>query len=460
VNLSAITKGVAGMFAAESAQKAVSLNCQIDACIPPVFLTDELRFRQILCNILKNAVTYTHSGSVSVRLIRLPTPTDLAIEPGQQLLRLEVKDTGIGIAAHELPGIFEPFVQLSDSAHKNGGSGLGLAIVHELVGMMAGRITIESKQGEGTCVRVDLPLAPAMQGSLPELAPERADDFQGSLRGLRVLVAEDNEISRIVAREHLETLGAEVWTVDNGLEAVAACEQDSYHIVLMDCLMPVMDGFQASEIILASSVGSRRPVIVGCTANASDKTTAMCLAAGMTTVISKPFTRIQLDHGLGSLLPDWVAEKPTPGRSEEASFVLSQVVFDPGILRSFDAHLGGDGSIPARLISIFRTESPRQVAATRAAIREVDTDGMRRAAHALKGCALSLGLNALAELCGHLSDSDAENDLDAEVCADLFQLGELLVVEHTKAMDALSLFLQEESLRYVIPVSGRNLQFD
>lgn len=446
VNLTAVTKGVAGMFAAESAKKAVSLHCQIDAGIPPVFLTDELRFRQILCNILKNAVTYTHSGSVSVRLLRLPEPTDLAMEPGQHLIRMEVEDTGIGIAAHELPGIFEPFVQLSDSAHKNGGSGLGLAIVHELVDMMAGRITIDSKQGEGTCVRVDLPLTPAQHGAFPELAPDGADDFHGSLRGLRILVAEDNEISRIVAREHLETLGGEVRTVVNGLEAVAACEQGFYHIVLMDCLMPVMDGFQASEIILAASAVSRRPVIVGCTANASDKTTAMCFAAGMSAVISKPYTRTQLAHGLGSLLPEWSAENPTPGSPAEAPLVLRQVVFNPGILRSFDAHLGGDGSIPAQLISIFRAESPRQLAATRAAIRTGDADGTRRAAHALKGCALSLGLNALAELCGHLSDSEGDEALDGGPRADPLLLGERLVVEHAKAMEALSLFQPDADL--------------
>jgi PAS domain S-box-containing protein len=446
VDLTAVTKGVAGMFAAESAKKAVSLHCQIDAGIPPVFLTDELRFRQILGNILKNAVTYTHSGSVSVRLLRLPEPTDLAREPGQQLIRLEVADTGIGIAAHELPGIFEPFVQLSDSAHKNGGSGLGLAIVHELVGLLAGRITIDSRQGEGTCVRVDLPLTPARHGAFPELAPAAARDFRGSFQGLRILVAEDNEISRIVAREHLETLGGEVRTVVNGLEAVAACEQGFYHIVLMDCLMPVMDGFQAAESILAASALSRRPVIVGCTANTSDKTTAMCFAAGMSAVISKPYTRIQLAHGLGPLLPDWSAEHPAAGGAgSEAPLVLSQVVFDPGVLRSFDAPMGRDDLISPRLIAIFRAESPRQVAATLAAIRLGDADGTRRAGHALKGCALSLGLNALAELCGHLSDSEADEGCDGEPRAGLLQLGERLGLEHAKAMEALALFHAEKS---------------
>lgn len=436
VNLKSVTEGVAGMFAAESAKKSISLLCEIDAYVPPIFLTDELRFRQILGNILKNAMNYTNSGSVSVRLSRRSKPKGREMEPGQCMIRLEVADTGIGIAAHKLPGIFQPFVQLSDSAHKNGGSGLGLAIVHELVGLMKGQITIDSQEGEGTIVRVDLPLMPARQGAFPELVPDEAHDVRDAFKGLRVLVAEDNEINRIVAREHLEKLGCEVRTVVNGQEAVAACGEAFYQIVLMDCLMPVMDGFQASMEILANPAGGKLPIIVGCTANASDKTTAMCLAAGMISVISKPYTRTQLAHELDSSLPAWRTGMLTPCAVAGAPLVLAQPVFDPEILRSLDEQMGGDGLISPRLIAIFREESPRQVAATREAIGKGDVDGMMRAAHALKGCASALGLNALAELCGHLQDSEASDGPSG----DPLQLVDQLLAEHTKAMDALEFF--------------------
>jgi two-component system, sensor histidine kinase len=228
-----------------------------------------------------------------------------------------------------------------------------------------------------------------------------------------------------------------VRTVANGMEAVAACEEDFYQIVMMDCLMPVMDGFQASERILANPLVSKMPIIVGCTANASDKTTAMCLAAGMRSVVSKPYTRTQLAHELDSLLPDW-SEELTAGESTARPRVLSQVVLDPEVLHSLDAHAGEGPLISSQLITIFREESMRQVAATRAAMAEGNTDGMRQAAHALKGCASALGLNSLTEFCGHLSDS--ETVLSAERAADAQRLAEQLVLEHSKALDALELF--------------------
>jgi PAS domain S-box-containing protein len=436
VNLKEITEGVVGMFSAESVKKSVSLFCQIEGRVSAIYLTDELRFRQILGNLLKNAMTYTVAGSVSVRLARPAKTVDWKLEPGQHLIRLEVVDTGIGIAAHKLPNIFKPFVQLSESAHKNGGSGLGLAIVHELVELMKGRIHIESREGEGTTVRVDLPLTPARQGAFPELASGAALQVHGAFKGLRVLVAEDNEINRIVACEHLAKLGCEVRTAVNGVEAVAACERGFYQVVIMDCLMPEMDGFQASERILANPAATARPLIIGCTANASDQTTAMCLAAGMSSVVSKPYTRTQLAHELDSLLPGWLAGQA----ALESPQVLAQVVFDPGVLRSLNAQIGKEGRISPRLIAIFREQSARQADAIRAAIGRGDFEGVRRAAHALKGSAAALGLNALAELCGHLSDSEIAASHPAPLDAGQLHWAGCLEGEYAKAIAALVAF--------------------
>jgi PAS domain S-box-containing protein len=436
VNLKQITEGVVGMFSAESTKKSISLFFQTEARVSGIFLTDELRFRQILSNILKNAMTYTLTGSVSVRLTSPVQTEDWLLDPGQCLIRLEVVDTGIGIAAHKLPSIFKPFVQLSDSAHKNGGSGLGLAIVHELVELMKGKIHIDSQEGAGTTVRVDLPLTPSRQGEFPELASGRPNEMRGTFNGLRVLVAEDNEINRIVAREHLEKLGCEVHTVINGLEAISACVQTRFQVVLMDCLMPVMDGFQATERILAQSALKNRPVIIGCTANASDKTTAMCLAAGMSSVVSKPYTRTQLAHELDSLLPGWMAGEAQP----ESPLILEQVVFDPMLLRSFDSKMGGEDLISQKLIAIFLEESKHQVDTTRAAIDQCDIGAMKRSAHALKGSASTLGLNALAELCGHLSSFESSTPPTAKVQADILAWDERLVEEYSKALNALEAF--------------------
>lgn len=444
VNLKQITEGVVGMFSAESAKKSISLFFQTEARVSGIFLTDELRFRQILSNILKNAMTYTLAGSVSVRLTRPVQTEDWKLDPGQCLIRLEVVDTGIGIAAHKLPSIFKPFVQLSDSAHKNGGSGLGLAIVNELVELMKGKIHIDSQEGVGTTVRVDLPLMLSGQGEFPDHSSGRPPEMRGTFQGLRVLVAEDNEINRIVAREHLEKLGCEVHTVVNGWEAVTACEQEKFQVVLMDCLMPVMDGFQATERILANPAVKTHPVIIGCTANASEKTTAMCLAAGMRSVFSKPYTRTQLAHELDSFLPGWMAggapPKSPPVVEIESPPVVEPVVFDPLLLRSFDAKMGGDGLLSQRLISIFLEESVQQLNAIQEAIDKAEFEVLKRTAHTLKGSASTLGLNALAELCGRLSSFESSPPPTPKRQADILSWGKQLVTEHSKALSALEAF--------------------
>ena len=447
VNLKAVTEGVTGMFVAEALGKSISLSCEIDVSATQIFLTDELRYRQILGNILKNAVSYTDSGTVSVRLGRRPESEDLGVdlELGQWLIRLEVVDTGIGIAADDLPGIFEPFVQWSDGAPKHGGSGLGLAIGRELVGLMRGRISISSRVGEGTAVCVDLPLMPAQRGALV-VGADGILDRQDGFKGLRVLVAEDNEINRIVVRKHLERLGCEVRTVSDGVEAVVACREAFYQVVIMDCLMPVMDGFKATLEILSNSEVGRRPVVIGCTANASEETTAMCLAAGMVAVLSKPYTRTQLAHELGASLGASLAERRVlngasvggVGGAAGGAAGAMEAVFNPAVLRLLDQQLGGDELLSGRLIAIFREESQRQVAAAGLAMGSGDTDAMRRAAHGLKGSAAALGLGVLAQVCGEIVDAEASaNTSEFEVLA---ELGKRLTAEHSRALEALRKF--------------------
>jgi PAS domain S-box-containing protein len=441
VDLKAITEGLVVVFKAEASKKSISLGCQIGASFPTIFLTDELRFRQILGNLLKNAVTYTHTGSISVRLSWQLPYAAWELEPSQGVICLEVVDTGIDIEAQHLATVFEPFVQLGESSHHHAGSGLGLAIVHEIIELMKGRIRIDSKLGEGTTVRVELPLTLGASEKSLAFSNDGLQELQEGFKGFRVLVAEDNEINRILACEHLERLGCEVSHVVNGLEAVAACEQEFYHLVIMDCQMPVMNGFEASAKILANPAVTRLPIIVGCSANASDEVTVMCLAAGMRAVISKPFSLPQLAFELKPLLTGLKSEVARP----ESPQVLAQPVFDPEVLRSLDAQAGGDGMISSRLIGIFREESQRQMDATRTALRNGDFGRMTRAAHALKGNAAALGLNALAELCGHLSDSAPTRGWRGEIDVGYIQFGERLLVEYEKAVEALDSTIDQTS---------------
>ncbi len=444
LNLKLVVEGMVAMVSVEAAKKPITLSCHVDPRVPTVFLGDELRCRQIIGNILKNAVTYTQVGTVAVSLSELPVPDGAAVGGLRRMVRIEVADTGIGIEEDKLSSVFEPFVQLTDSSHKNGGSGLGLAIVREIVELMGGAISLESTVGVGTTVRVDLPLVPIAHSGIAEEEPGGEQELGRLLKGMRVLVAEDNEINRVVARQHLEKLGCEVVTVVNGSEAVAACEQEFHPLVLMDCLMPVMDGFEASKRILANSTAERLPKIIGCTANASHQTTQMCLAAGMRSVLSKPYSRTQLTHALEACLVAPVAAAPAPAR-----LLAGSEVFDPEVLLSLDAEMGGDERISPRLIAIFREEFPRQVAAIREAIAARDVARMKKAGHALKGSALTLGLNGLAGVCARISGFIGKE-------ADATRLGELdrgLLEQQALALAALGEFEPEPLLDPEEPTS-------
>lgn len=439
VDLKAVVQSVAGMFAADSAKKSLSFSCEIDPSIPSIFLTDELRCRQITGNILKNAIAYTDAGSVAVRLFH---PSDPGVEAGleRQIVRIEVRDTGIGIAAEKLPNIFKPFVQLSDSSHKNGGSGLGLAIVHEIVQLMHGVISIESVQGQGTTVRVDLPLTPSGKGVSANSPPDPRRQVKGSLKGLRVLVAEDNEINRIVAREHLEEFGCVVRTAIHGREAVTACQEEAFDVVLMDCLMPEMDGFDASRLILERADPNKRPAIIGCTANASEQTTAMCIAAGMRSVLSKPYTRVQLVHELESsvLEADDAREEKSPPL---CPVDLNRQVLDPSILETFDCHMGGGRTFSSRLIQVYVEKSPEQIAAIHSAIAARDLEWMRNAGHSFKGATSALGLTRLDELCKMISHFESMGDeLSVEEIARIDELSVWLEIEQAEALKALEAY--------------------
>lgn len=441
VNLKAVTESVAGIFAAEAAKKSLQLSCSVDSLIPSILLTDELRFRQIIGNLLKNAIAYTDSGSISVKLLNFPEAGKVEVGAELHQVRLEVSDTGIGIAPEKLPNIFKPFVQLTDSAHKKGGSGLGLAIVSEIVQLMGGTIDIQSDPGVGTTVRVDLPLAPSPNRVLPDSAAVNRQDTVDALKGLRVLVAEDNEINRIVAREHLEQLGCVVRTAVNGLEAVHACEAEHFDVVLMDCLMPEMDGFDASRAITASANG-HCPAIIGCTANASEKTTGLCRAAGMHSVLSKPYTRIQLFHELDPFLTgSSPVVEPVRSAPELPPLDLHKPVLDRVILETFDRHMGAGRAFSTRLISVFRKESPSQIGAIHEAIAARDLDRIKRAGHTFKGGSAALGLARLEELCKRISDFEpSSGELSEEEMATLRQIDGRLDIEWAQALKALEEF--------------------
>lgn len=282
-------------------RKQLRLRTIFEEGLPPALLGDPVRLKQILLNLLSNAVKFTDSGSIRLRISQ-----DAQDSPGRALLRFTLTDTGIGISAEALSRLFRSFTQAdSSTTRKYGGTGLGLAISKRLVELMGGVIGVESDVGRGSTFwfTVDLCTAEIAQNSqlpLPEMVNPMPRDFS---RRAKLLLAEDNSINQQVAMHLLGKLGYTVDVAQNGAEAVHMVQQGDYDMVLMDCQMPVMDGFEATRAIrsLASPV-SRIPIIA-VTANALPGEREKCLAAGMDDYVPKPVSKYALDEALVRWMP-------------------------------------------------------------------------------------------------------------------------------------------------------------
>jgi signal transduction histidine kinase/ActR/RegA family two-component response regulator len=252
---------------------------------------DSVRVRQILYNLISNALKFTHEGQVQVRI-------GTTTSAGSKGLSISVADTGIGIAPDVLPKLFEKFVQADNTMTRRfGGTGLGLTICRHIVELMGGTIAVESVLGEGTTLQVQLPLSwlgPAVQLPSPSAASDVDQAGECDLAGMRVLAAEDNATNQLVLKTILHALGLEPRIVENGRLAVEAWSQNAFDLILMDIQMPQMDGVAAAREIrrLEAEGGARRTPIVALSANAMKHQVAEYLAAGMDAHLAKP---IQID---------------------------------------------------------------------------------------------------------------------------------------------------------------------
>ncbi|MBX3026123.1 response regulator [bacterium] len=264
----------------QAAGKGLRLEYHSAAAVPALCLGDPTRVRQIATNLVGNAIKFTAAGTVVVTLDATPA-TD-----GAQRLRLVVRDTGIGIPAHRLPDLFQPFSQVDAStARRYGGTGLGLAISRRLAELMGGTIAVASEEGHGATFTADWLVGAAAAQSEPPA--DVAGVRPAAPAGLRILVAEDNPVNQKVVLRMLQRLGYQADVAGDGERAVAAATAQPYDVVLMDVQMPGVDGYEATRRIRSERRG-RQPRIIAMTANAMASDRDRCLAAGMDDYISKP----------------------------------------------------------------------------------------------------------------------------------------------------------------------------
>lgn len=285
VQLGPLLSDVGALHRANASARGLSLEVELDAGLPDWVEVDDARLKQILTNLLDNALRFTQQGSVTVEATLAPDGVTLA-----------VRDTGEGIPPEVLPGLFKPFRQADAHVWRtHGGSGLGLSITQKLVARLGGELEVESQVGVGTRFHFTLPLVAVS-------APQRsiASQYRDDLQGRRVLVVDDNPVNRLVAQRMLQALGCEVLVAEGGQQGVDMVLAGSPELVLMDCSMPEVDGFEATRRIRRA--GCELPILA-LTAMAIPGDRERCQEAGMDDFLAKPVLLPVLRDKLTSWLP-------------------------------------------------------------------------------------------------------------------------------------------------------------
>ncbi len=282
---------VTALYSEEAGRKGLALKLRADAGISRRLLGDPARLRQILLNLISNAIKFTDQGQVSLDIDKIEQ------RDGIQRLRFTVQDSGIGISEQMQERVFQAFAQADhSSSRRHGGSGLGLAISSRLVALMGSELRIESTLGEGSRFWFDVELSVDLEDAEPAEQSVSAEFDPSDELGLKVLLVEDNPVNQVVTEEMLAVLGCQCVTTADGLEGVQAFGKESFDLILMDCEMPNMNGYQATSRIreLETDGGLRRTTIVALTAHALAENRELTRQAGMDGFLSKPFDLKQL----------------------------------------------------------------------------------------------------------------------------------------------------------------------
>lgn len=322
-DITEVLRDVLQMCQPKAAEKGLALRQELAAGLPAVVRGDPFRVRQILVNYINNAVKFTASGSVAVSVFPVERQADVA------KLRFEVRDTGIGLTPQQMANLFQPYQQAEASTTRRfGGTGLGLAISRQLAELMGGEVGVTSEVGEGSCFWFSITVGVVEQaaaGSAAAPADAADEAFPAALRGLRVLVVEDNDLNQIVARGLLEACGLQVDVAGDGREGLARLGEapdGTYAAVLMDMQMPVMDGMAATRALRAMPRFARIPVIA-MTANASREDVQRVAEAGMNDHVAKPIVEAALRKTLARWLQP-AAEPRAQGLPAAAPLAASE----------------------------------------------------------------------------------------------------------------------------------------
>lgn len=391
LSLAALVEGSVAIFAARAESRGIRLEARVSEALPGWMMGDPARLRQVLLNLVANAVKFTDEGWVILEATLEDADT----------LRLEVRDSGCGIPAEQRERIFEPFRQGDAStARRFGGTGLGLAISRRLVEAMGGSIEMHSEPGVGSRFWCLLPLVPAAEPA-QQAAPGRLEP--GWPQGARLLVVEDNPVNQRVAQAMLERLGCRVTQAESGEAALALTERRHFDLIFMDVQMPDMDGLEVTRRLRQRHGWSATVPIVAMTAGGPGRERARCLAAGMNGYLTKPLLQEALLE---------VLRRHLGGSAMAPTLTMSQqTLADPLILNSLRDSLGEQGM--ASMVALYRDQAEAHLAQLTMALEAGDSGRLRHAAHQLKGESASLGAVKVAGLAARLERLAFEEQLAA-----------------------------------------------
>ncbi len=430
---------VAALHRPTARTKGLSIRTIVGSGVPERVVGDAGRISQALGNLVSNAIKFTDTGTVTIRLS----------SPRERWLELSVADTGIGIPVHDRHRLFEPFVQLDSSqARRFGGSGLGLAITQQLVHRMGGTIDVTSAPGSGSTFTVLLPVVPvAADVALGPGDAQPAAPVAARRRRRRVLVVDDNPVNLELASTLLTRMGHQPVAAVDGEEALRHMERSRVDLVLLDCQLPGLDGFEVTRRVreLEATSRRRRMPIVAMTANAYNEDRHRAFAAGMDDYLTKPYRAKDLE----AMVDRWLGghDAPRRGRANRPATVEQvpatdatgrvassrplpsgkpgehAASADPGVLGELGAIAGRD--VVREMVALFVSTSHEAEARLRAAAGADDRAALAREAHSLRGSAGTVGADELAGACSQLEHAamGGRVRLDEDVDAVLSTLG-------------------------------------
>ena len=399
---------------------------------------DYTRLKQVLVNLLDNAVKYNREGG---------TITVAFEDVDNGYLRISVVDTGYGIPEHLRGELFKPFSRLNAEERGIDGTGIGLSFSKQLVELMQGQIGVESRQGQGSCFWIELakaerPVARTGQQVFPRpVTPGRVPPLPKA--GAKLLLAEDNLINQEVAVDMLEQSGFKVAVANNGQEVLDALRKDSYSLILMDCEMPVMDGFAATEKLrqLEGEMELPQTPVVALTAHAIEGVREKCLASGMNDFLAKPFSFEQIT----TKVSEWTGIRPGDASKENAieSVRLADAgtsgpflqqhpqvdgapeatpVLDPAALQKLDARKKyRNRGLVKRVVRLYLEQTPKLLDELAQAIRQSDPEAQASVAHTLKSSSMTVGATTLADICREIEETSRNGQVGVGVIDELMR---------------------------------------